>query len=158
MKTFLRLNLRCKSTFIIMLFAAFGFCNLKAQTKTKIETIELKTSNPDIIVKVTRDGNILETKAFNNSSSQPYAVSFEIKATLKSKTKTFVKSLKGHTTNEMFPLQPNSSTFSKSELLSSADDEVKYIDGTQIKAPQDKSLYNSLLSAELVNFTEKKVK
>ena len=77
---------------------------------------------------------------------------------MKSKTRTFVKSLKGHTTNQMFPLQPNSSTFSKSELLTFADDEVKYIDGTQIKAPQDKTLYNSLISAELVNFTEKKVK
>lgn len=131
---------------------------MKAQTKTRIETIELKTSNPDIIVKVIRDGDILETKAFNNSATQQYAVSFEIKATLKSKTKTFVISLKGHTKNEMFPLQPKSSTFSKSELLTFADDEVKYIDRTQIKASQDKSLYNSLISAELVSFTEKKVK
>lgn len=131
---------------------------MKAQTKTRIETIELKTSNPDIIVKVIRDGDILETKAFNNSATQQYAVSFEIKATLKSKTKTFVISLKGHTTNEIFPLQPKSSTFSKSELLTFADDEVKYIDRTQIKASQDKSLYNSLISAELVSFTEKKVK
>jgi len=159
MKTFLKLDLKNTNLmFPIILFTTFGLSSIKAQTKTKIETIELKTSNPDIIVKVIRDGNILETKAFNNSSSQLYAVSFEIKATLKSKTKTFIKSLKGHTTNEMFPLQPNSSTLSKSELLTFADDEVKYIDGTQIKAPQDKSLYNSLLSAELVNFTEKKVK
>uniref|UniRef100_UPI00404B54B1 hypothetical protein n=1 Tax=Flavobacterium sp. TaxID=239 RepID=UPI00404B54B1 len=142
---------------IVMLFTAFGMSNANAQTKTKVETIELKTSNPDIIVKVTRDGKILETKAYNNSSKS-YAVDFSIKATLKSKTKTFTKTLAGHSTNQMFPLQPNGSTLSKSELLASADDEVKYIDGTQIKAPQDQSLYNALKSAELVTFSAKEIK
>lgn len=142
---------------VVLLFITFGFGTVKAQTKTKVETIELKTTNPDIIVKVIRDGKILETKAYNNSSKS-YAVDFSIKATLKSKTKTFTKTLQGHSTNQMFPLQPNKSTLSKSELLASADDEVKYIDGTQIKAPQDQSLYNALESVELVTFSAKEIK
>ncbi len=141
----------------VILFIAFGMSNSQAQTKTKTETIELKTANPDIVVKVIRDGKILETKAFNNSSSKSFELDYSVNITLKSKTKTFTKTLKNGAT-AMLPLKPNNSTFNKSVLLSSVDDEVKYIEGTQIKAPQDQSLYNSLISAELVNFKVKEVK
>lgn len=149
--------MKSKIFLLVMLFIAFGVGNAKAQTKNKTETIELKTANPDIVVKVIRDGNILETKAFNNSSSKSFELDYSVKITLKSKTKTFTKTLKNGAT-AMLPLKPNDRTFNKSELLSSADDELKYIDGTQIKAPQDQSLYNSLISAELVNFKAKEVK
>lgn len=142
-------------TTAIILFSVIGFAN--AQTKEKTETIELKTNNPDIIVKVVRDGKILETKAFNNSSSKSFELNYSVKITLKSKTKTFTKTL-NNSAGAMLPLKPNDSTFSKSELLSSADDEVKYIEGTQIKAAQDQSLYNSLVSAELASFSSKEVK
>lgn len=149
--------MKSKIFLLVMLFIAFGVGNAKAQTKNKTETIELKTANPDIVVKVIRDGNILETKAFNNSSSKSFELDYSVKITLKSKTKTFTKTLKNGAT-AMLPLKPNDRTFNKSELLSSADDELKYIDGTQIKAPQDQSLYNSLISAELASFTAKEVK
>lgn len=141
---------------IVIIFITFGMDSSKAQTRTKVETIELKTSNPDIIVKVIRDGRILETKAFNNSSSKSFELDYTVRITLKSKTKTFTKTLIGFSSNSNFPLKPKEYSYlTKSELLPAADDETKYIDGTQIKAPQDQSLYNSLVSAELVNFSHK---
>jgi hypothetical protein len=139
----------------IIIFTLFAI-NANAQTKEKLETIELKTSNPDIVIKVTRDGRILETKAFNNSNSKSFQLDYSIKVTLKSKTKTFSQILKGSSSNENFPLKPKEYSYlTTSELLPAADDEVRYIRGTEIREKPDQSLYHTLISAELVSFSSK---